>query len=143
MAINRPITKTIISTTAWGIPITDEVNRIASLTDGRTPTVLTTATLKNGWTQMSGNPIQYRKSGDLVQIRGRANHANGVAWQAIFTLPAGFTWPNTDSGSFAVTGVNAGAWGTSVIQIASDGNVVPAVNGNTAFSFTLSFSTTP
>lgn len=28
MAITRPTTKTIISTTGWGIPITDEVNRM-------------------------------------------------------------------------------------------------------------------
>lgn len=33
MAITRPVTKTLISTTQWGIPITDEVNR---LTDWQT-----------------------------------------------------------------------------------------------------------
>lgn len=30
MAIDRPVTKTIISTVAWGIPITDEVNRLTA-----------------------------------------------------------------------------------------------------------------
>lgn len=30
MAIQRPITKSLISTTGWGIPITDEVNRLSA-----------------------------------------------------------------------------------------------------------------
>lgn len=38
MAVNRPTTKTIISTTGWGIPITDQVNAntnaLAALTAG-------------------------------------------------------------------------------------------------------------
>lgn len=33
MAIARPITKTVISTTDWGFPITDEINRLTLLTD--------------------------------------------------------------------------------------------------------------
>lgn len=90
MAINRPITKTIISTTAWGIPITDEVNRIASLTDSRTPTTWTNLTLVNGWANLGGGneTFQYRKVGDMVQIRGMIT---GGAWNTtVATLPTGF-----------------------------------------------------
>ena len=37
MAIARPITSTIISTVGWGIPVTDELNRLTGLADaGRT-----------------------------------------------------------------------------------------------------------
>lgn len=93
MAINRPITKTIISTTAWGIPITDEVNRIASLTDSRTPTVWTNLTLGNGWTSTGSNGVPgYRKIGDMVYLRGMIS--GGANSTTCATLPTGFRPPS-------------------------------------------------
>lgn len=65
MAITRPVTRTIISTTGWGIPITDAVNALA------TEPGWTNITYMNGFTTYSGYaPLSYRKVGDLVFLRG-------------------------------------------------------------------------
>jgi hypothetical protein len=97
MAIQVPISKTIISTTQWGIPITNEVNRVAGLVDGRTPTtwVLMTSGLTNGWSYFGGGTTQprYRKIGDMVYMEGTIK--NGAVLSApaqlpFYTLPAGF-----------------------------------------------------
>jgi len=90
MAIVRPTTKTLISTTNWGIPITDEVNRLTTLTGGNVPTAWTPLTLLNGWLNYGGSYdiAQYRKIGDIVQIRGVIN--SGTIGSPAFNLPSGF-----------------------------------------------------
>lgn len=95
MAITRPITRTTISTTGWGIPITDEVNSLrTAVTALQTPGVWTTPTYQNGWVEYApGRGAQYRKIGDIVYIRGVIK--SGTAGMAAFTLPVGFR-PNPD-----------------------------------------------
>lgn len=89
MAILRPVTKTLISSSSWGIPITDEVNRLTPLVDAAKPTAWTNLTLQNGWTASTASMApQYRKVGDMVQIRGSVG--GGSPGTTIVTLPAGF-----------------------------------------------------
>jgi hypothetical protein len=94
MAINRPVTKTIISTTAWGIPITDQVNAnttdIAAL---KAVPAWTGVTFSNGWSNFgTGYQLaQYRKVGDMVYVRGTIT--GGAAGTIAFTLPTGFRPP--------------------------------------------------
>ena len=82
MAIARPVTKTIISTTAFGIPVVDWIN-------AWTPTAWVNIPLQNGWTADGVYVPQYRKEGDTVRLRG--NMVGTVAGSTIvFTLPVGF-----------------------------------------------------
>lgn len=89
MAINRPTTKSIISTTGWGIPVTDELNRLsAALPSTITviPTAWATPTLTNGFTESFAT--RYRKVNDVLQMKGRLSV--GTIGQTMFTLPIGF-----------------------------------------------------
>jgi len=152
MAINRPTTKTIISTSNWGIPITDEVNRLTTQSNTNTtditnlkPTAWTNASLANGWTNWGGNVqvLQYRKVGDIVYIRGGLKSPGPSGATVITTLPAGFRcsfqleFPCTYySGSRLVCGVTANGDGT---LIAAD--IVPV---NALLSLTVvQYSTLP
>lgn len=87
MAIARPVTKTIISTTAFGIPVVDWIN-------ANTPTAWTNVTYTNGWNTYPGyQPLQYRKIGDMVYLRGFVQSPGGAT--SMGTLPAGFRPPLT------------------------------------------------
>jgi len=90
MAIARPITKSIISTTAWGIPITDQVNANTTDIAALKPTAWTNLTLLNGWNSTLNTQTipQLRKVGDNVQVRGAVS--SGTPGSIIFTFPAGF-----------------------------------------------------
>ena len=101
MAINRPTTKTIISTSNWGIPVTDEINRlttqsnadhtdVTNLKTNTTPTAWANITVfTNGWVNVPGwQATQYRKIGDIVYLRGYIQ--NGTANVPAFTMPVGF-----------------------------------------------------
>ena len=93
MAINRPVSKTTISTVQWGIPITDEVNRLTTAQLAGVPTAWVDLTLINGW--LWENPMQrpqYRKVGDTVEIRGTIYHASFPP-SNVFQLPAGYVPP--------------------------------------------------
>lgn len=122
MAITRPVTRTTISTTGWGIPITDEVNRLSAALPASIsviPTAWTTPTYQNGWVEYAaGRGAQYRKIGDIVYIRGIIK--NGTAGLTAFTLPSGFR-PNPDV-SFIV---NRDAL-TGIVTIDVTGEVKPA-----------------
>lgn len=88
MAITVPVTDTEIRTSEWGIPITNEVNRMTPLVIA--PTAWTVPAFSAGW---SGS-VQYRKVGTYVECTGEllssaANPANSVAW----TFPVGFRPP--------------------------------------------------
>jgi hypothetical protein len=137
MAIVRPITKTKIQTLEWGIPITDEVNRLTTLTGSNVPTAWVTATLQNGFTHFAGAPLQYRKRGDMVDIRGRVD--GSADWLAIFTLPVGYRPPKDQQ--FIVPCVNT-VWTAGIMQITTvDGAFVKGSVG-TSWSPLFSYSVT-
>lgn len=88
--INRPTTLTQVSTTAWGIPITDQVNANTTAIASGAPGAWVSMTLVNGWTNFgSGYSItMYRKRGDMVDLKGTMQ---GGASSSIFTtMPVGF-----------------------------------------------------
>lgn len=89
MAITRPVTRTIISTTAWGVPVTDEVNRLTAAVAALTPGPWTDFALVNGWTMESGfAPLQYRKNGDKIEIRSSVKPGANGSQMAV--LPVGY-----------------------------------------------------
>jgi len=109
MAIPIPVTQTKIATVPWGIPITNEVNRLTTVT---TPSVWTNLTLINGWTPGSPPPA-YRKIGDLVYVRGWSS--GGAQWSAMYALPVGFRPPvDTVVNASVVIG---GAWQPGSLQV--------------------------
>lgn len=134
MAIPIPVTRSKIATATWGIPITEEVNRL-TLATAVTP--WTGVTFQNGWVQSSGDQAcQYRKVGDVVQLRGRMT--SGTMNVAAFTLPAGFRPPAAFL--LPVTAVNGGVWTTAVAYVQPDGTFVPTVPvGNTNFAIFCQF----
>lgn len=142
MSISRPITKTTIATAAWGWPITDEVNRLTALTAA---SAWTQVTFQNGWANAYGSsPVQYRKVGDMVQLRGMAS--GSTLRVAAFTMPTGFR-PPQDGAGFSIPGnPNGGGWVSAYLNAGSNG--VMAVDGMvTAASYLVNFyvqySTTP
>lgn len=137
MAITRPTTKTVISTTAWGWPVTDAVNANTADLAALKPGAWIQATMQNGWTHFAGQPISYRKVGDVVSIRGRAS--GSATWVAIFTLPVGYRPPYDVI--FAVGGVNS-SWFTTTVQVAATG-IVNSMATLTDIAPVLSFSITP
>ena len=120
MPITRPVTKTIISTTQWGIPITDEVNALRTELDALRPTVWTNVTLQNGWTNVGGQQaMQYRKIGDVVYLRGLIG---GGTIPSIFgLLPVGFRPPV--SLSFAIRCWTGSADAIACVNIYTNGNL--------------------
>jgi hypothetical protein len=87
MPISRPATKTKISTTEWGWPVTDLLNSLETQLAALAPTPWVAPTLQNGWVGYSWTPF-YRKVGDVVQFRGTVN--GGANGSIIMTLPVGF-----------------------------------------------------
>ena len=136
MPISRPATKTKISTTEWGFPITDEVNRLTAAVLALTPTAwVTVPTFTNGWVNVpSWQVTQYRKIGDNVQVRGYIQ--SGSANQPAFTLPVGFRPPTTLTLT-SNTYVNA-ARVIQMVQVWSTGAVQPENTGATDLSFIFS-----
>jgi hypothetical protein len=145
--IALPVTRTIIATAPWGIPITNAVNQlgtdVTALQGTTTPTAWTALTLQNGWTNYgSGTQVgQYRKIGDMVYIRA-ALKAPGTA-TTIGNLPAGFRpafqleFPcSYYSGSRLICGVTVNGAGDVVAP-----DVVP-VNALLSLSV-IAFSITP
>lgn len=117
MAINRPVTKTLISTPDWGIPITDAVNAHSTDIAALKPTVWTPITLVNGWVATGGTP-QYRKIGDNVQLRGGVG--SGAVGSVIGTLPVGFR-PVLDNHYIQTAATISGVWHHCIIYIGTDG----------------------
>jgi hypothetical protein len=102
MPIPQPITQSIISTTAWGIPITDEVNRLTTeAADLRTQIEALQRTLwgpwetfppmSAGWTLTNAN-IARTIDGKWVTMRGQITRSGADLSGAITfgTLPAGY-----------------------------------------------------
>lgn len=136
MPIPIPVTKTKISTLGWGIPMTNEVNRLTALT---LPTAWTTPAFLNGWgpyLAATSQGTQYRKIGDIVYLRG--NMANGALGSDAFTLPVGFRPPGR---LFIAAIVAGGVLGYVVID--GSGAVVPNGSSNLQISTDAQFSITP
>jgi hypothetical protein len=100
-AIPIPITRTKIATAPWGIPLTNEVNRLTTQSDSNTTRltaveskVATTTwvplVLQNGWSDyLSGrHPSAYRKRGDMLDLRMAVRY--GTTGSVVTTLPAGY-----------------------------------------------------
>jgi hypothetical protein len=88
-------------------------------------TAWTRPTLLNSWVDYdAAQPVQYRKVGDEVQIRGFMN--GGAATTAAFFLPAGFRPPTGRTENFIVwiTGGGGGS-GVGVSVVGSTGEVRP------------------
>ena len=86
----------------------------------------------NSWINFGGvkQKIQYRKVGDIVEIRGDGK--NGTIGLSAFTLPVGYRPPNELTfGTYAASAAIPG-----VIDVRTDGTVVPTQgnNGHVAFS---------
>lgn len=137
MAINRPTTKTIISTAGWGIPITDQVNLNASDIAALKTAPWINASYLNGWTTFTGyQPAAYRKIGDMVQVRGiiALGSMNAVA----FILPTGYRPPMDLILPQRCSGNTSGT-----LIIRANGDYLPQVGVNTWFTITATFSITP
>jgi len=122
MAIVRPVTKTLISVPNWGVPITDEVNRLTTLTGSNVPTAWTNLPLVNGWSISS--PSAYRKVGDMVQIRGAIQSGTIAGNTILATLPVGFrpTYIHYFTQPYYYAG-----WQNGVLAVNSSGNLIISI----------------
>lgn len=84
------------------------------------PSVWTAVTYQNGWTTMSGGqPLQYRKTGDVVSVRGMV--AGGASATVCTTLPAGYRPP----ASLATVGSSyQGGPNFAYIDISTNGGIL-------------------
>lgn len=91
----------------------------------------------NGWNNYGApwQTCQYRKVGDIVQIRGLV--AGGTIGLAVFNLPAGFRPPGQ---LLWATDTNPNAHGR--LEVETGGNVIARTGSNTYFSINCQFSTT-
>lgn len=89
MAIQRPITKTLISTVGWGIPVTDEVNRLSAwqLANPRVP-----------WGVIASATVTTSQSG----IGASATPITGMA--VTFTVVAGRLYQISAGGLILLSG---------------------------------------
>jgi hypothetical protein len=125
MAITVPAAGQPVSASTFGIPVANQLNGIA-------PTAWTNLTLQNGWTNASGQQAaQYRKIGDMVQLRGGI--AGGTLNAIAFTLPVGFR------PSITVRTPITGASG-SMITIDAAGNCAVYGSDNSLLGFLVQFS---
>lgn len=85
MAISRPTTKSKISTTDWGIPVTDEVNRLTTVT---TPGAWAAIILQSGYGGEAGFQLpQYRINGTACQLRGSVQPPASPNGKLMWTMP--------------------------------------------------------
>jgi hypothetical protein len=106
MAINPPVAGSEINATAWGIPLTNEVNRLTPLVIAPTAWVALPLNTGAGWAAAGGYQApQYRRINDIVYLRGTANRTpNTPVDGVIATLPSGFRPPATVSDMCQVYG---------------------------------------
>jgi hypothetical protein len=139
--LDAATTPTQNPTGIWEVPIarlsggvmTDARNMIIPV--GTTPWY--TPTLQNGFTQ-STPPVQYRKVGDMVQLRGAMNGT--TSYVAAFNLPAGFRPPGqiTISGTAVTTG---DYWNVCCFTITPGGDLSISSTGHKTPCPNFSFST--
>jgi hypothetical protein len=97
MAITRPTSKSIISTTQWGIPITDAVNANTTDIAALKPTAWTAITLSNGWTNYGGAypTAAVIRQGNFCTMRGMLSPGTLTLGTVVGTIPVGFRPPGT------------------------------------------------
>jgi hypothetical protein len=133
MAINRPTTKTIISTNGWGIPITDEVNLLRTDVNAlkATPTWFNLP-LANGWTPAGGFSMQYTKINGIVFTRGSVMNGSNASGSTIGTLPTGYRSPVTlQWATFAY----ATSWVVAPLDIQTDGRLTVGAGWPTGIGY--------
>lgn len=146
MPIPRPTTKTIISTTGWGIPVTDEVNRLTPLVDSNVTrigaletttakTAWTAPVLGNGWVNLGSgySPVVYCKEGQWVHIEGVMK--NGTIPSVAFTLPVGY---RPTRGYLQISCASGTSFG--FCEILTNGQVYVASGAAGSFAFATKFS---
>ena len=105
------------------------------------PTAWTAVTFLNSWVNY-GAPqqiAQYRKKGDLVQVRGQIK--GGASGTRAFTLPVGFRPPANQS--YAAAGYTGATANVANIACNADGGVFPTSATTTDISFFFQFSISP
>jgi len=143
--IALPVTRTIIATAPWGIPITNAVNQlgtdVTALQGTTTPTAWTAPTLLNGWVSYGAGFIApgYRKVGDMVQIRGAVK--SGTMGVSAFNLPVGFRPPAAFDAQ--VYSDNGSAIQVCSLTITAAGDVLIQWGGNARVGLGCQFSITP
>jgi len=134
MPITPPQPQTMVDATAWGQPITTEVNRMTPLVVA--PTAWTALTLTNSWTNVGGwGTAQYRKVGDMVQLRGVVT--GGIANSSVATLPTGYRPVDQITIPYAANGT-----GANYMSITPTGTIQPFAAGYVSLTG-VSFSVTP
>ena len=130
MAITVPTVDTEISASAYGKPVAEWINAY-------TPTTWTNGVLQNSWVTFPGyQPAQYRKVGDMVQVRGVI--AYGTLNALAFVLPSGYR-PILPMIIPALSGSLV-----AVLIINADGSVIPQVGKtNDWFTLAAAFSVLP
>lgn len=98
-----------------------------------------TATLQNGWTNISNRTMKYRRIGNVVYIQGTISGGTYTAGTTLFTLPEGFrnTMPYQKFvGEYYSSGAQVG-----FIYVYNNGIVAldTALPGNSEFSFSISY----
>lgn len=132
--IARPTTKTVISTTQWGIPITDQVNTNTTDVASLKPTAWTNVTYQNGWVSAAGyQAVSYRKVGDIVYMRGTATGSSHSV--AMCTLPSGFRPSGLIELGIVWYSNVSGSWVTIGVRINTDGTIVPYGTGAGSVQF--------
>jgi hypothetical protein len=104
----------------------------------RTPGPWTAVTFAGTWVDYGGGfqPVEYRKVGDRVEMRGLAKSGSGT----VFTLPAGFR-----PGSQEIFACDAASNTHARVDVDTSGNVIYQGGGTGATYLSLSgisFSTT-
>lgn len=108
----------------------------------QTVTPWTPVTYTNSWVSY-GSPyggVEYRRLGDVVQLRGSMKNGNNQ--QSAFTLPVGFR-PTTYPLTVNVTNWNSSAPVAGHAQIGTNGNCVMFLSSTVEVGFATQFSLTP
>lgn len=134
MPIVPPITKTTISTVQWGIPVTDEVNRLTtesgatnSLIQSFLNPVWIPLPMAPGWDAYGGGYVQpqYIAIGKWVHLRGLCRNNTGSTVNSattVATLPAGYR-PIYTTGFLGRHGGTPGAHNVIAVNVNTNGTI--------------------
>lgn len=111
MAITRPAVGDLVAA-AWGQAVTDQLNAL------NVPVPWVALALINGWSNYSNGYqlAQYRKVGDMVQVRGLIKNTGVTAPSTFAVMAAGYRAPANLQ--FAQDGAGSHAF----VEVSSNGN---------------------
>lgn len=92
------------------------------------PIVWINPTLLNGWSNVSGEPLQFAKVGNRVQVTGRVTGGSIAAGVVLFRLPAGYRPKRTVTIPIYYSTGSASATGELVVG--TDGSILLYIGGN-------------